>query len=214
MPDLQRHYTPLDTFILRLNEGLRGTHDTRLSRENPAATLPQQSLTGTERNLSAGLMRVNHAGEVCAQALYLGQAATARTGALRSHLLEAAAEESDHLAWCEQRLRELDNHTSYLNPLWFAGSFAIGAVAGLAGDRWSLGFIAETERQVEQHLEGHELRLPAADLRSRAIVEQMKLDEARHGRRALEAGGAELPGPVRTAMRLVSRVMTGSAYWF
>lgn len=213
MPSLRRHYTPLDNLVTRLDRGFAATTAIAPGRENPASGLSSESLTDSERAISAGLMRVNHAGEVCAQALYLGQAATARTDSLRSHLLDAAAEEGDHLAWCEQRLQELDDHISYLNPLWFAGSFAIGAAAGLAGDRWSLGFIAETERQVEQHLEGHERRLPAADRRSRAIIEQMKLDEARHGRRAMEAGGAVLPGPVRAAMRLVSRVMTGTAYW-
>jgi 3-demethoxyubiquinol 3-hydroxylase len=213
MTSLYRHYTPLDELILRLDRRLRAMAVPASTRENPAGALPAESMTESERGVSAGLMRVNHAGEVCAQALYLGQAVTAGTDSLRGHLLDAAAEEGDHLAWCEQRLQELHDHTSYLNPLWFAGSFAIGAAAGLAGDRWSLGFIAETERQVEQHLEGHERRLPASDRRSRAIIEQMKLDEARHGRRAMEAGGQELPVPVRKAMRLVSRIMTGTAYW-
>lgn len=213
MASLQRHYTPLDDLIRRLDRRLRATAAPAPSRQNPAVVLPPEALTGPERAASAGLMRVNHAGEVCAQALYLGQAATAGSDSLRSHLLDAAGEEGDHLAWCEQRLQELNDHTSYLNPFWFAGSFVIGTAAGLAGDRWSLGFIAETERQVEQHLERHERRLPAADRRSRAIVEQMKLDEARHGRRAMEAGGAVLPAPVRTAMRLASQVMTGTAYW-
>lgn len=159
-------------------------------------------------------MRVNHAGEVCAQALYHGQAWTARTDKLRQHLYAAAAEEADHLAWCEQRLVELQDHTSHLNPLWCGGSMALGALAGLAGDRWSLGFVAETERQVEQHLEGHRQRLPAIDRRSRAIVEQMQLDEARHGRQALEAGGVILPAALRWIMRGMAKIMTTTAHRF
>jgi len=158
-------------------------------------------------------MRVNHAGEVAAQGLYHGQVLTARSAATREAMRRAAAEEGDHLAWCRDRLEELGSRTSLLNPIWYAGSVAIGAAAGLLGDRLSLGFMAETERQVEGHLDGHLERLPADDLRSRAIVEQMKEDEVGHGQSALAAGGAELPAPVPHLMRLVARFMTGTAYW-
>ncbi len=158
-------------------------------------------------------MRVNHAGEVAAQALYQGQALAARDGTVSAEMQQAAAEETDHLAWCEQRLRELGGRTSVLNPFWYAGSFVIGALAGALGDRVSLGFISETEKQVESHLRGHLERLPAADLRSRALLEQMQHDEIQHGERAVALGGARLPFPLRLAMRLTSRVMTRGAYW-
>ncbi len=158
-------------------------------------------------------MRVNHAGEVAAQALYRGHALSAGKPELRAHMERAAAEESDHLAWCEQRVRELGGRTSVLNPLWYAGSFAIGALTGLAGDKWSLGFVAETERQVVKHLETHLQRLPEGDEQSRAILEQMRDDEARHATVAIEAGAAPLPEPLKRAMALTSRVMTHSAYW-
>jgi ubiquinone biosynthesis monooxygenase Coq7 len=166
-----------------------------------------------ERRLAGALMRVNHVGEVCAQALYQAQALTARTPELRAQMGEAAREEVDHLAWTEQRLSELGDRTSLLNPLWYAGAFAIGLVAGRIGDAVSLGFVVETERQVEQHLAGHLDRLPAADQRSRAIVEQMKADEARHGENARQAGGIELPLPVRSLMRVAARVMTTTAHY-
>lgn len=216
MTTLVRKTTTADALISRLDHWLRGFRpgaDVTGTRPNPAAHLPEARLSESERREVAGLMRVNHAGEVCAQALYLGQAMTARRPSLRDHMLEAAAEEADHLNWCAARLQELDDHTSYLNPLWYLGSYTIGSVAGLSGDRWSLGFVAETERQVEQHLEGHRRRLPAVDRRSRAIVEQMQLDEARHGRNAMEAGGSELPLPVRLGMRLAAKVMTTTAHW-
>jgi ubiquinone biosynthesis monooxygenase Coq7 len=158
-------------------------------------------------------MRVNHAGEVAAQALYHGQALVARDPAVRDFLLEAAREEGDHLVWCATRLRELGSRTSLLDPVWYAGSVAIGALAGLAGDRTSLGFIAETERQVEGHLDSHLERLPTTDRASRAILEQMKADEATHRDHALAHGGEDLPAPVRGLMRAVAKVMTGSAYW-
>ena len=158
-------------------------------------------------------MRINHAGEVCAQALYQGQALTAREPGARAALEQAAAEETDHLAWTAQRITELGGRVSYLNPLWYAGSFALGAVAGALGDKWNLGFLAETERQVEGHLGTHLDRLPAQDEKSRAIVDQMKTDEAGHARTAVEHGAAELPEPVKAAMRLGSRVMTGTTYW-
>lgn len=182
------------------------------ARANPAADIPDSPLDEADRRLSAALMRVNHAGEVAAQALYEGQAATARSGAVRTAMAQAAAEETDHLAWCREWLEALGSRPSLLGPVWYAGSFTIGACAGLVGDDWSLGFVAETERQVVTHLEDHERRLPAADARSRAIVAQMKIDEEHHGTVALEAGGRELPRPVRTLMGLASRVMTHTAY--
>ena len=170
-------------------------------------------LSPQDRQHAGALMRVNHAGEVCAQALYSGQALMARDPMKRELLLEAAREEGDHLAWTRQRLQELDARPSLLNPLWYAGSFAMGALAGLAGDRWSLGFVVETERQVEAHLDRHLESLPAHDQRSRAVVGQMREDEIRHARSAQSRGAAFLPRPVRSAMRATSRVMTGSAYW-
>jgi ubiquinone biosynthesis monooxygenase Coq7 len=162
---------------------------------------------------SARLMRVNHAGEVAAQALYQGQSLTARDPKVAEAMRHSAAEEIDHLAWCEQRIRELDGRTSLLNPFWYAGSFAIGALAGAIGDKTSLGFIAETEKQVETHLRGHLDRLPASDARSRAILNQMTHDEAAHGAKATSMGGDELPLSLRSAMRLASRVMTFGSYW-
>ena len=163
---------------------------------------------------SAGLMRVNHSGEICAQALYSGQALFARDPAVRAALASAAAEERDHLAWCRTRLRELDARPSVFDPAWYAGSFALGVVSGLAGDRWSMGFLAETEKQVERHLEGHLEMLPRDDTRTRAMVLQMRDDERRHGQAGWALGAAELPYPVKAAMRAASKVMTRTAYWF
>ncbi|MFN7087998.1 MAG: 2-polyprenyl-3-methyl-6-methoxy-1,4-benzoquinone monooxygenase, partial [Burkholderiales bacterium] len=171
------------------------------------------ALDKTQRELAAALMRVNHSGEICAQALYQGQALTARDSQARQALEQAAQEETEHLAWTERRIEELGGHKSLLNPLWYGGSFVLGAAAGLLGDRWNLGFLAETERQVVNHLEGHLQRLPAEDQKSRVILEQMKADEARHATSALQHGGAELPAPVRAAMRLSSKVMTKTAFW-
>jgi len=166
-----------------------------------------------DRGLSVRLMRVNHSGEVAAQALYQGQALTSRDAAIAAAMRHAAAEETDHLAWCEQRLRELKGRTSVLNPLWYAGSFAIGALAGVLGRSTSLGFVAETERQVEAHLRSHIEQLGVADKRSRAILEQMTHDEMQHGAQAASLGGKELPIPVSAAMRLTSRLMTRGSYW-
>ena len=174
---------------------------------------PAMPLDESQRRLSGALMRVNHVGEVCAQALYTAQALSTRRPDLRRQFEAAAREETDHLAWTQQRLRELNSHTSFLNPLWYAGAFGIGLVAGRAGDAISLGFVVETERQVEKHLDQHLDRLPAADLASRAVVRQMKDDEARHAASAEAAGAARLPLPVRWAMRLAGRVMTGSAHY-
>jgi 3-demethoxyubiquinol 3-hydroxylase len=186
----------------------------RAQRARPISAIgaADTALSPSERRLSGALMRVNHVGEVCAQALYQAQALTARTPALREQMAAAAREETDHLAWTEQRLRELGDRPSLLNPLWYAGAFALGLVAGRAGDDWSLGFVVETERQVEEHLAGHLSRLPEADASSRAIVAQMKADEAEHGRAAQEAGAAPLPAPLRLAMRLAAKLMTTTAH--
>jgi ubiquinone biosynthesis monooxygenase Coq7 len=182
------------------------------TRPSPAASIAESELSDAQRRQAAGLMRVNHAGEVCAQALYSGQAAVARDAAVRTRLLEAAAEETDHLAWCGERLSALHSRPSLLNPLWYAGSFAIGAAAALASDAISLGFVVETERQVEAHLGEHLQKLPEADARSRAVVAQMQADEARHGTLARQAGGIDLPAPVPALMRLASAVMKAVAY--
>jgi ubiquinone biosynthesis monooxygenase Coq7 len=210
-----RQLTPLDHLLSQADQALRTMFGgpPPASRENPAAD-NQSELSEADRQHVAGLMRINHAGEIAAQALYQGQALTARLEVVRDAMEQAAAEENDHLAWCEERLRELDDHTSRLDPLWFAGSFAIGALAGLLGDRWSLGFVAETERQVVKHLESHLAQLPEGDHRTRAILEKMKEDEERHGDTASRAGGAELPEPVRRLMTLTSKVMTKTAYRF
>jgi ubiquinone biosynthesis monooxygenase Coq7 len=211
----KRQLTPLDHLLTQADQALRTMFGgpPPASRENPAADT-ESELTDAERDHIAGLMRVNHAGEIAAQALYQGQALTARLDDVREAMDKAAEEENDHLAWCEERLRELNHQTSRLDPFWFAGSFAIGALAGLAGDRWSLGFVAETERQVVRHLESHLAQLPEGDHRTRAILEKMKDDEERHGETASRAGGAELPEPVRKLMGLVAKVMTTTAYRF
>jgi len=204
----------LDRLIVGFDRGLRTVFASAHSlRPVPGATIEEAEMPAAERVLAASLMRVNHSGEVCAQALYQGQAMTARDSEARQALEQAAAEETEHLAWTEHRIEELGGRKSLLNPFWYAGSFAIGAAAGLLGDRWNLGFLAETERQVVTHLEGHLERLPAGDEKSRAIVEQMRDDEARHATSALQHGAAELPSPVKLAMRLSSRVMTGVAHW-
>lgn len=179
----------------------------------PCPAQEASPLEPAQKRLSGALMRVNHVGEVCAQALYEAQALTARTSVVRERMQEASREEIDHLAWTAQRLSELGEHRSLLNPLWYAGAFTIGLVAGRAGDAWSLGFLVETERQVEQHLASHLERLPAEDHASRAIVEQMKIDEAHHAEMAQAAGGASLPAPLRWLMRGASKVMTGTAHY-
>lgn len=202
---MERDYSAADRFLMRLSQGLS-------SRATPTAT-PETELDGDARRHAAGLMRVNHAGEVAAQGLYQGQALTARDPQVRGHLLKAAEEEQAHLRWCEQRLAELGEKPSRLQPLWHAGSLAMGALAGLAGDKWSLGFVQETERQVSEHLQTHLEKLPAGDTRSREIIEKMKHDEERHEQDAVDAGARPLPAPVRGLMRGVARVMTGTAYW-
>ncbi len=204
----------IDRFILQADQALRTVFGTPAGtgREYPASTAANAELSSIEKSESLCLMRVNHAGEVCAQALYQGQALTARRAETRGQMQRAALEENDHLAWCQQRVHELGGNTSLLNPFWYAGSLTIGAVSGLLGDQWSLGFLAETERQVVRHLEGHLQRLPAADHRSQAILQQMKTDEARHRDSALRAGGKQLPEPVKKLMALSSKVMTTTAY--
>lgn len=182
-------------------------------RDNPAAEVAETPMTPEERRHSAGLMRVNHVGEVCAQALYQSQGAFSRSDTVRQQLAHAGQEEEDHLAWTAQRLRELESRPSLLNPLWYAGAYALGAGAALAGDRASLGFVVETERQVEAHLASHLDRLPEQDARSRAIVAQMRIDEEEHGRSAQQMGAAEFPGPVKGAMRAMAGVMTRIAYY-
>lgn len=194
----------------RVLKTLAGRHVAE--RESPAATVPSSPLDQTGREHAAGLMRVNHAGEICAQALYEGQALVARDQGVKDALLAAAKEEEDHLAWCNERLEELDSRPSVLNPLWYGMSFAIGAVTGMMGDKISLGFVAATEDQVVRHLDRHLTQLPDDDERSRAIVEQMRADEAKHGTAALEAGGTEFPQPIKDAMTLASKVMTATAY--
>lgn len=204
--------SPLDSPLCAADRALRAVFaPPRAARPIPAAA--HHTEAGDRHPLSARLMRVNHAGEVAAQALYHGQALMAKDAATREWLLDAAQEEADHLAWCEQRLTELGSRPSLLNPLWYAGSFAIGAAAAAVSDRVSLGFVAETERQVETHLTDHLERLPDDDARSRVILETMRADEVRHGARAQAAGGIELPAPVRFLMRRASRVMTRTAYW-
>jgi ubiquinone biosynthesis monooxygenase Coq7 len=205
--------TLIDGLIREFDRALRTVAAANVAaRPNPAATCPESVTLPEARRHAAGLMRVNHAGEIAAQALYHGQALTARNPKVRAALLDAARDETDHLAWCEQRVRELGSRTSLLAPVWYAGSFAIGALAGLAGDRNSLGFVAETEKQVIEHLESHLHELPPDDERSRRIVAQMQADEARHGAEARDAGGRDLPGPVRNLMRRTARVMTRAAY--
>ena len=207
-----RHLSPLDRLLVEAQRALETTlGDPPAARPYPAAA-PDLVLAEPERRHAAGLMRINHVGEVCAQGLYFGQAAVARDPATRQHLLEAAQEETDHLAWCAARLRELDSRPSLFNPLWYAGSYTIGVLAGLRGDGWNLGFVVETERQVEAHLDEHLETLPDDDQRSRQIIEVMKADEARHADNALDAGARPLPQPIPRLMALSSRVMKALAY--
>ncbi|MCF1183348.1 2-polyprenyl-3-methyl-6-methoxy-1,4-benzoquinone monooxygenase [Marichromatium gracile] len=210
-----RHYTPLDALLIQGDRALRTLfgRPPQTERPNPAAGLGEGDLGSDQRRHVARLMRINHTGEVCAQALYQGQALTARLPETRHRLERSAQEENDHLAWCETRLRELDDRKSLLNPLWYAGAFGLGAAAGIVGDKWSLGFVVETERQVEHHLDDHLEQIPLQDEKSRAILEQMRADEIHHAQVARAAGGAELPAPVRQLMRWGSRLMTRSVYW-
>jgi ubiquinone biosynthesis monooxygenase Coq7 len=209
-----RHYSLLDRFITEADKALRtiAPNAAQAHRASPASTHTESMLSTEERRHTAGLMRVNHTGEVCAQALYQGQALTARLPDVRAEMERAAIEEEDHLVWCEERVTELGSHTSYLNPLWYAMSFGIGAAAGLAGDKWSLGFVAETEKQVCAHLQSHIARVPAQDEKTRAIIDQMHHDEGEHMQMALKAGAAELPAPVKMLMATVAKIMTSAAY--
>ena len=208
-----RALSPLDRLLVDAQNALSTLAGKPLARRaNPAADTADVELDPAERRHAAGLMRINHVGEVCAQGLYYGQAAVARDPQTREHLLEAAQEETDHLAWCGQRLQELDSRPSLFNPLWYAGSYALGALAGLRGDGWNLGFVVETEHQVEAHLEEHLQTLPEADLRSREILKVMKADEARHADHAEHAGARKLPPPIPGVMALASKVMKTIAY--
>ena len=210
----QRNLTAADRLIINLDQALRTLFGRPLvtERSNPAEKCDHSELPESQRDHVARLMRINHTGEVCAQALYQGQALTARKPEVRRSMERSAAEENDHLAWCEERVEELGGRLSLLNPFWYASSFALGAAAGLAGDKWSLGFVAETEKQVEGHLDEHLAQVPESDCRTRAILEQMKEDEIRHGRKAKAHGGVELPEPVKLAMKLTSKLMTTSVY--
>ena len=210
----KREFSPSDNLLLNVDQALRTLFGRPqiTERSNPAGTLPEVELTESERDHIARLMRINHTGEVCAQALYQGQALTAHDPVIRKTMERSAAEENDHLDWCEQRVEELGGRLSLLNPLWYAGSFALGTLAGIAGDKWSLGFVAETEKQVEGHLDEHLEQVPQQDQRTRAILEQMKADEIEHGQKAVDHGGAQLPGPIRALMQATSKIMTKSVY--
>lgn len=210
-----RLLSPLDKFLVSANNALRtiAAPAGRPSRTYPASNVDEPHLDETDRAHAAGLMRVNHAGEVAAQALYQGHAMTARDKSIEQQMQHAAEEEFDHLAWCEQRLLELGESPSRLSPVWYAGAYAIGAASGALGDKWSLGFIAETEQQVCDHLEEHLDALPENDAKSRAIIEQMHAEEQQHGENAKNAGAAELPAPLQKLMRATAKVMTKTAYW-
>ncbi|MFM2408046.1 MAG: hypothetical protein RL358_788 [Pseudomonadota bacterium] len=204
----------VDRVIVEFDKGLRTLFSQAHSaRAYPDADVAEAALDAAEKQHAQGLMRVNHTGEICAQALYQGQALTARSVEVQQKLQHAAAEETEHLAWTAQRVHELGGHLSVLNPLWYSGSLAMGAVAGLLGDKWNLGFLAETERQVGAHLQSHLQNLPVQDAKSRAIVTQMATDEAAHAAMAVELGGAPLPAPVQWAMQLNGKLMTKTAYW-
>lgn len=212
----QRRLTPIDQLLVNLDSGLRTTfgNPPLTERPNPAEGIEDTELSTEEREMAGRLMRINHAGEVSAQGLYQGQALTAKLPDVREKMERAAMEENDHLEWCERRLNELGTHKSLLNPAWYFGSLAIGAIAGAAGDKWSLGFVAETEHQVIRHLDEHLEQVSDKDQKTRAILEQMKEDEGHHATVALQHGGAQLPWPVRKIlMPLMSKVMTKSSHW-
>lgn len=209
-----RNFSPLDDVIMQVDTGLRTLFGKPniTERSNPENAVDEGELSSQEKELAGRLMRINHSGEVAAQGLYQGQALTAKLPEVKAKMERAAQEENDHLDWCEQRINELGTHTSYLNPFWYAGSVAIGAAAGLAGDKWSLGFVAETEHQVVRHLHEHLEQISENDHKSRAILEQMKEDEGHHATVAINAGGADLPSPVKKFMSLTSKIMTKTAY--
>ncbi len=204
----------LDRLIIEFDKGLRTLlAQAHSARDFPDAGLPEADLSESEKKHAAALMRINHSGEICAQALYQGQALTARDPAIQSQLQQAAQEETEHLAWTAERVHELGSHLSVLNPVWYTGSLALGAVAGLLGDKWNLGFLAETERQVGGHLQSHLASLPPQDAKSRAVVQQMYVDETQHSEMARRMGGADLPEPVKMLMQASSKIMTKTAYW-
>jgi ubiquinone biosynthesis monooxygenase Coq7 len=211
----KRQLSPIDKILAGANNALRTVASPagRPTRRNPSENILDAQLNSKQKAHAAGLMRVNHAGEVAAQALYQGHATVARDENIESQMKHAADEEFDHLAWCEQRIHELGYQPSRLSPLWYAGAYTIGAASGLLGDKWSLGFIAETEKQVCSHLDSHLDRLPKEDAKSRAIVEQMRDEEEEHGKNAVEAGAAKLPRPIVRLMRATAKVMTNTAYW-
>ena len=211
-----RNLSPIDDFMMQVDTGLRTLFGKPCitERVNPAAAVEEGELSAQEKDLAGRLMRINHSGEVAAQGLYQGQALTAKLPEVKAKMERAAQEENDHLDWCEQRIHELGTHTSYLNPFWYAGSVAIGAAAGLAGDKWSLGFVAETEHQVVNHLSSHLNQISEQDHKSRAILTQMKEDEGQHATVAINAGGAALPSPIKKVMSFTSKIMTKTAYQF
>lgn len=215
MSSQNRHFSALDQLIINIDNGVKtlfGAPEVT-ERNNPADQQPDGELTETEKKLAGRLMRINHAGEISAQGLYQGQALTAKLPEIRQQMERAAQEENDHLDWCENRCRELETHVSYLSPFWYLGSLTIGAIAGKAGDMWSLGFVAETEHQVVRHLDSHLAQLSPNDHKSRAILEKMKEDELHHAVIAENAGGANLPAAVKLAMKISSKVMTKGAYY-
>ncbi|MCW9023922.1 MAG: 2-polyprenyl-3-methyl-6-methoxy-1,4-benzoquinone monooxygenase [Gammaproteobacteria bacterium] len=211
----QRQYSPIDNLVMNLDTGMRTLFGQPkiTERPNPAENIQETELSEADRELAGRLMRINHSGEVAAQGLYQGQALTAKLPNVRDKMQRAAEEENDHLDWCENRVKEMGTHLSYLNPVWYSGSVAIGALAGLAGDKWSLGFVNETEKQVVQHLDDHLEQVTEKDKKTRAILEQMKEDEGQHATMALEAGGAALPAPIKMLMGLTSKLMTKTAFW-
>ena len=210
-----RQLSPLDKLLASANNALRtvAAPAGRPARPNPSENIDDAELDEDQKRHAAGLMRVNHAGEVAAQALYQGHAVVARDPSIEDQMQRAADEEFDHLAWCEERIRELGYEPSKLSPFWYAGAFAIGAASGVLGDKWSLGFIAETEKQVCDHLESHLEKLPEEDEKSRAIVKTMHAEEAEHGENAKDAGAADLPAPVQRLMQMTAKIMTRTAYW-
>ena len=206
--------SPIDTIVTQCDQALRACVPgaNQASRSTPAETHKEQELSGSERKHIAGLMRINHTGEVCAQALYAGQALTAKSHETMASMKHAAAEEVDHLAWCDERLTQLGSRPSLLNPIFYGLSFALGAAAGVAGDKWSLGFVAETERQVEEHLQNHLQEIPESDQKTKAIIKQMIIDEQQHGETAKAAGGKDLPNPIQLAMKTMAEVMKKITY--
>ena len=207
-----RHYSLLDQLVDVVDTGLRTVFSTPPS-QRPYPGNDTDELSDTDKDRAARYMRINHAGEVAAQGLYTGQALTAKLPTVRDKMQEAAEEENDHLNWCATRIKQLGSHTSYLDPIWYMGSVTIGALAGLAGDKWSLGFVAETEKQVVEHLDQHLNRISADDHNTRAVLQQMKEDESKHATTAIESGGAPLPMPIKAVMKLTAKLMTKSTYW-